>query len=214
VRYEWTGADASAPGIAGTDPAVAVVVPPVAGSYRLRLTVTDDAGRQDSTEVTVAPAAALTAAPEHAGSAACPASVTPPPPPIEVTVTPAATSVTTSTSQTFTATVSHAADATVSWRVDGVAGGNDTVGTISADGLYTAPSKVPSPAAVTVTAVANADSARSANAAVTVVAASAQAPVDNGDSGGGAIDSWLAALLVLLALHRRARRPRPLASLE
>jgi hypothetical protein len=169
--------------------------------------VTDDAGRQDSTEVTVTPAAALTSAPEHAGSAACPASVTAPPPPVEVTVTPATSSVTTSASQTFTATVSNAADSTVSWRVEGVAGGNDTVGTISADGLYTAPSKVPSPATVTVTAVANADSARSASATVTVVAATVQAPVDSGDSGGGAIHPWLAAgLLALLALRARTRR--------
>lgn len=207
VRHEWTGADANAPGIAGTDPAVAVVVPPVSGSYRLHLTVTDDAGRQDSTEVVVTPAAALTSAPEHAGSSACPASVTAPPPPIEVTVTPATSSVTTSASQTFTATVSNTADATVSWRVEGVAGGNDTVGRISADGLYTAPSKVPSPATVTITAVANADSARSASAIVTVVSATVQAPVDNGDSGGGAIDPWLAAgLLALLATRTRARR--------
>jgi len=48
-----------------------------------------------------------------------------------------------------------------------VTGGNATVGTISTSGLYTAPSVVPNPAAVTVTAIASADTTKSAKATVT-----------------------------------------------
>src|SRR5947209_5911886 len=40
----------------------------------------------------------------------------------------------------------------VRWSVNGIAGGNSTVGTVGGDGLYTAPSAVPNPATVTVTA--------------------------------------------------------------
>jgi hypothetical protein len=44
------------------------------------------------------------------------------------------------------------ANKTATWSVNDVPGGNATVGTISSSGLYTAPSSVPSPAAVTVKA--------------------------------------------------------------
>ncbi|MEW6582202.1 MAG: lysyl oxidase family protein [Actinomycetota bacterium] len=46
------------------------------------------------------------------------------------------------TSAQLTATVTNAGPA-VTWSVDGVQGGNSTVGTISADGLYVAPAQVP-----------------------------------------------------------------------
>ena len=41
--------------------------------------------------------------------------------------------------------------------VNGVAGGNSTVGTVTSGGLYAAPAAVPSPASVTVTAVSQVD---------------------------------------------------------
>jgi serine protease len=210
VHYEWAAVDATAPGIAGTDPAVAVVIPPVTGSYRLQVTITDDAGRQDTADVTVTPTEALTSAPEHAGTTPCLASIAAPPPPIEVTVSPATSSVTTDAVQAFAAAVSHATDATVTWHVDGVAGGNATVGTIGADGVYTAPAKVPSPATVTITAVSAEDPTRSGSAAVTVVAATPQAPAPSGDSGGGALDVWLASLLLALLAIRGRRRSHPI----
>lgn len=68
---------------------------------------------------------------------------------------------------------------TVSWSVNGVAGGNSTVGTISSAGLYTAPGTVPSPASVAVTATSQADSSKSGNASLTVklgISVSPQAP--------------------------------------
>jgi uncharacterized protein (DUF1800 family) len=54
--------------------------------------------------------------------------------------------------QQFNATVTGNANPAVNWSVSGVAGGNTTVGTISAAGLYTAPAALPNPSNITVTA--------------------------------------------------------------
>jgi len=56
----------------------------------------------------------------------------------------------------------------VTWSVNGVVGGNATVGTISTGGLYTAPSAVPTPAQVTITATSVANPAESASGILTV----------------------------------------------
>jgi len=56
----------------------------------------------------------------------------------------------------------------VTWSVNGVPGGNATVGTVDATGLYTAPQNLPMPAAVTVRATSVADPSRSATATATV----------------------------------------------
>ena len=69
--------------------------------------------------------------------------------------------------QQFTASVQGTDNTGVSWSVDGVSGGNDTVGTITSSGLYAAPS---SDGSHTVTATSNALTAYSVNAAVTVTA--------------------------------------------
>jgi hypothetical protein len=70
--------------------------------------------------------------------------------------------------QQFKATISGSTNSSVTWQVDGVVGGNSTNGTISTDGLYTAPAVVPNPATVTVTAVSQANTADIANAALTL----------------------------------------------
>ncbi len=70
--------------------------------------------------------------------------------------------------QQFTATVTNAANSSVTWRVNDFPGGNTSVGTISSTGIYTAPAAVPSPAAVVIKAVSVANPAQSATAAVTV----------------------------------------------
>ncbi|MGD0499911.1 MAG: putative Ig domain-containing protein [Bryobacteraceae bacterium] len=88
---------------------------------------------------------------------------------IQVSLLPATATVQTGHTVQFTATVTGASNLTVSWSVNGISGGNSTVGTISANGLYTAPQAVPNLAAVTVTASSVADTSRSANATVTVV---------------------------------------------
>ncbi|HEY1262688.1 MAG TPA: hypothetical protein VGF06_04140 [Terriglobales bacterium] len=95
---------------------------------------------------------------------------TPPPPAGSVTVSvdPASASVIITQTQQFTATVQNASDTTVKWSVNGVAGGNSTVGTISSSGLYTAPVLVPDPGQFNVTATSNADASKSANSSLTV----------------------------------------------
>ena len=97
--------------------------------------------------------------------------VPPPPPPVGVSVAPGTASLQTGGSQSFTATVSNTTNTNVTWQVNGVAGGNSTVGTVSSAGAYTAPSAVPSPALVSVSAVSVADPTRSGAAQVTIAAA-------------------------------------------
>jgi hypothetical protein len=94
--------------------------------------------------------------------------VTPPAGAVSVAVTPATASVIITQTQQFTASVSNSTNQSVSWSVNGVAGGNASVGTVSAAGLYTAPAALPSPVAVSVTAASVADTTRSADGAVTV----------------------------------------------
>ena len=68
----------------------------------------------------------------------------------------------------FTATVTFSTTTTVNWQVNGVSGGNATIGTISTAGLYTAPATLPVPNSVTVTAVAQADTTQTVSATVTI----------------------------------------------
>ncbi len=89
---------------------------------------------------------------------------------ITVSVSPATASLTTGATQAFTATVANSGNASVTWQVNGVSGGNSTVGTITSAGLYTAPAAVPSPAQATITAVAAADPTKSGAATVTIAA--------------------------------------------
>ena len=93
---------------------------------------------------------------------------------IGVSVSPASTNVQLGgVSKAFTATVTNASNTSVSWQVDGVAGGNSTVGTISEAGLYLSPATMPSSSTVTVTAVAAADTTKSDSAAVSLTSAAA-----------------------------------------
>ena len=89
-------------------------------------------------------------------------------PTVTVTVTPAAAMVPAGTTQTFQAVVSGSTNTGVSWQVNGVAGGNSTVGTITPLGAYIAPATIPSPAAVTITATAVANPADTGTASATV----------------------------------------------
>ena len=91
--------------------------------------------------------------------------------PVSISVGPEAASAATGETVQFTATVKGSSNTAVTWSVNGVTGGNGTVGTVSATGLYTAPAAVPNPATVTVTATSQADSSKSASAVVTVTPA-------------------------------------------
>jgi uncharacterized protein YjdB len=95
--------------------------------------------------------------------------VTNPPPPVSITISPTSATVRVNRTRAFTATVQNASDTSVAWKVNGITGGNSTVGTISSLGTYKAPSAVPAGGTVQVSAVSNADSTKSASATVTVV---------------------------------------------
>jgi hypothetical protein len=87
-----------------------------------------------------------------------------------VTVTPATVSVEVGQMQQFSATIqgTGTCSSTVHWSVNTVLGGNAMVGTITPTGLYTAPSTVPSPNLVTISAVSDADSTRRGSAQVSL----------------------------------------------
>jgi uncharacterized protein (DUF1800 family) len=77
---------------------------------------------------------------------------------INVTVSPASITLLPGATQQFQATVSPASvSQAVTWLVNGVAAGTATTGTITAGGLYTAPSVAPVAGSVTVTALSSAD---------------------------------------------------------
>jgi Bacterial Ig-like domain (group 2) len=96
---------------------------------------------------------------------------------LQVNVAPTAASVPAGGAQVFTATVSGAGSlpTTVIWSVNGVTGGNSAIGTLFANSnnsaVYTAPTIVPNPPAVTVSATSTADSSKSGSATVTIVCA-------------------------------------------
>lgn len=87
---------------------------------------------------------------------------------VKVTVSPSNVGVETNHAQQFSATVVNTTNTAVTWQVNGVTGGNNTVGKIDVNGLYTAPASVPSPATVTVTAISVADPTKSDSATVTI----------------------------------------------
>ena len=91
-----------------------------------------------------------------------------------------ATTVTLATSAQYTATVTGSTDTSVAWTVNGIAGGNSTVGTISSSGYYTAPSKQTSSRKVTIAATSNADSSVSQTLDIALVTPQ---PPDGGGSG-------------------------------
>ena len=123
------------------------------------------------------------------------------PPTITVVVSPSAPSVASFTTQQFTATVTGSANTAVTWQVNGTNGGNQTVGFISAAGLYVAPGGVPTQSngsggstatILTVTAVSQADLTASGSAIVTVTPANQNAQsgaVELGTSGSNVNDS-------------------------
>lgn len=107
-----------------------------------------------------------------AGTAGSSGSANPPgqpPPTISVSVSPNSANVRAGATQAFSANVTGSSNHTVTWQVNGVAGGNEATGTISSAGLFTAPSSVPSPNIVKVKAVSAADANASGTSDVTLL---------------------------------------------
>jgi sugar lactone lactonase YvrE len=96
---------------------------------------------------------------------------------LSVSVAPSTATVVVNALQQYTATVTGNPNTSVNWFVNGVAGGNSTVGTISTTGLFQAPAAVPSPAAVTIAAVSQVDNTTSGSAQATIANSSATVTV-------------------------------------
>ena len=82
-----------------------------------------------------------------------------------VTIVPSSASIVISGTQQFSATVTGSSNQSVTWSVDGITGGNSSVGTISAGGLYVGPPMIGYHA---ITATAQANSASLGNASLTI----------------------------------------------
>src|SRR5256885_8889875 len=82
---------------------------------------------------------------------------TPTPTPM-VSVAPSSATLQVGGTQQFQATVSNSANTQVNWAVNGITGGNATVGTINASGLYTAPASLPFMGVATITATSTTNS--------------------------------------------------------
>jgi hypothetical protein len=79
------------------------------------------------------------------------------------------------TTQQFQDSIQGGTNNVTIWKVNGMTGGSDTLGRIDSNGLYHAPTTIPSPATVTVTAVSFEDQNVSATATVAITPAPAVA---------------------------------------
>lgn len=200
VSYSWSVVGSSTTAVQGANTPSATVVAPTTASITVQVIVTDDAGLTDTAQVAVSATAATTTAAGSANNGTCPA----PAIPVVVSVTPATATLTAGGSQVFTAAVTNTSNMVVTWKVNNIVGGDASVGTITAAGLYTAPSGVSSQQTVTVTAVAAADANRTGSADVTV------APAPAAKGAGGAVDGLTLLIfggLVLASARQRWRLP-------
>jgi hypothetical protein len=94
------------------------------------------------------------------------------------------------TSEQFVATPTSGTLPPLNWSVNGVQGGSAATGTISASGLYSAPSGFDSGKDVTITAAAQSNASTSGSAVAIIVdnSLAQAAPVKLGTSGGNATD--------------------------
>lgn len=92
---------------------------------------------------------------------------------VNVQVEPGSASVIVTAPQPFGSIVSGASNKNVTWQVNGITGGNSTIGTISSSGVYQAPANIPTQHLVTVNAISNADGFTKGSANVTVVGGNA-----------------------------------------
>ncbi len=85
---------------------------------------------------------------------------------ITVSLTPATSTLRLGATLALTAKVANTSNQAVTWQVNGVTGGNATVGTVSATGLYTTPSLLPQSSTILISAISQEDS--TAQASVTI----------------------------------------------
>jgi uncharacterized protein (DUF1800 family) len=89
----------------------------------------------------------------------------PPPDNTTLTISPTTADVRVGSTQTFVPSITNE---TLTWSVNGVAGGNATVGTISTSGVYTAPATLPSPDTITVSAAESSKTSVTGSSSVAV----------------------------------------------
>jgi len=129
--------------LSGTGTATTYRTPSVAGVHTVKVVSNADTTKSASSVVTVTA-------------------------PVAVTLSPSSATVTAGVGVGVTSKVTGATDTSVTWYVDGIVGGNSTVGSLSGTGTATT-YRTPSVAGVhTVKVVSNADTTKSASAAVTV----------------------------------------------
>jgi hypothetical protein len=85
-----------------------------------------------------------------------------------LTVTPSGTSIPGVAQQQFAAKTGDGSKPAVNWSVNGIAGGDATLGTINASGMYTAPEFPPAPNSITISAVETSDTRKLGNASATL----------------------------------------------
>jgi hypothetical protein len=137
-------------------------------------------------------------------------SITPPPSPpptLNVSVTPSSGTVLLGETLNFSAAVSNSSNTSVTWSVNGVTGDNAQGGTISADGVYTAPIDLPTGGTVQVTATSQADASKSASASVAVTGDISVSAAECGECG-----TWCAA--AVSSHHPKPGKTRHHDSLE
>ena len=181
------GAYAYATG-SGSDPTVSVSVSPATvslpagGSQQFTATVTGSTntavtwsmnpvyGTLSSAGLYTAPSGAtaqevvtVTATSAADSTKSASATVTVAPAAVSVSVSPASVNLNASQSQQFTATVSNTTNTAVTWSI------SPSMGTISAAGMYSAPSTCTAQQTVTVTATSSASTTKSATATVTLM---------------------------------------------
>jgi hypothetical protein len=89
--------------------------------------------------------------------------------PVAVIVSPSSTEVLTGGKQQFSAMITGEGNSEVNWTVSGPGCSGSTCGSVSPEGLYAAPPRLPSPPQVIVTATLASDPTETATAIVTVV---------------------------------------------
>lgn len=97
------------------------------------------------------------------------ASSHPPPANVSIQISPTSFNLGLGSNLQFVATVTGTTDTSAAWQVNGMPGGDASLGTITGAGLYIAPVNMPA-GAITVTAVANADSTRTSSASLNFTA--------------------------------------------
>lgn len=206
TAYQWRPISGVSVSPTAASAATTNVALPACGLATLELTVTDDAGRTDTAQVVLSPTAATSIAPTAAANPACsPATAA-----VEVAICPAAAQVAVgSGTQNYSASLANTTDTVVTWEVNGVPGGNATVGTISSSGVFTAPASMPAGATETITAVADANATVTANSIVTLAAPASitvtPASASSHGGGGGGFDLWSVLLLATVLVGGRAK---------